>query len=57
MMGINSAVRDWAAKHPDGTAEQAVAELELPYPQDMVIIARGAMARLRLSRERPGEMP
>jgi hypothetical protein len=44
MTEINAAIRKWAAEHPNGTPEQAVAELELPYPRDMAIIARGIMA-------------
>jgi hypothetical protein len=51
MAEITGAIRDWAAHHPSGTAEEAVTDLKLPYPRDMVIIARGIMAGFR----RPSE--
>ena len=55
MAEITSAIRGWATEHPSGTAEQAVADLKLPYPRDMVIIARGIMFRLRRLAEPHGE--
>ena len=49
---ISASVRTWAADHPDGTAEQAVTDLDLPYPNDMVFIVRGILATPAV--ERPG---
>lgn len=49
MAEITSAIRGWAAEHPSGTAEQAITDLDLPYPRDMVIIARGILFRFRKS--------
>ena len=57
MAEIGSAIRGWAAEHPSGTAEQAVTDLELSYPEDMVIIARGIMFRLRRLSEPREETP
>lgn len=47
--GITSAIRGWAAEHPSGTAEEAVTDLDLPYPRDMVIIARSILFVFRES--------
>lgn len=55
MEEITAAVRGWAAEHPSGTAEEAVTDLDLPYPQDLVIIARSILFRFRESSARGGE--
>lgn len=55
MAEITGAMRGWAAQHPSGTAEEAVADLNLPYPRDMVIIARSVLFRFRESSARDGE--
>jgi hypothetical protein len=49
MEKITSDIRGWAAEHPSGTAEDAVTDLGLPYPRDMVIIARSVLFVFRES--------
>jgi len=34
----------WRQENPQGTAEEAVQALSLPYPDDMVIVVRGILA-------------
>jgi hypothetical protein len=55
MAEITEAIRGWAAQHPIGTAEEAVTDLELPYPRDMVFIVRSVLFRVRESSARGGE--
>jgi hypothetical protein len=57
MAEITGAIRGWAAEHPSGTAEEAVTDLDLPYPRDMVIIARSVLCVFRESSGPEGKAP
>lgn len=43
-----SAVRKWRAEHPQGTAEQLVADLGSQFPSGYEPVLRGVLAALKL---------
>lgn len=51
---LATAVRDWAAQHEDGTAEDAMRDLgmtDAPNAKDTLIVTRGILARFRWDQE------